>query len=196
MTELHTPRSGGAGDSDGAAPVLEARGLTSGYFEHAAVKDVDMFVGRGEVVSLLGANGAGKTTLIKAIVGQLPAWKGSVLVARNSSSPTYRRVRGGLGWFPDSGQCLWASLSQNLKLGRGAVSDALDAFPELEPLLSMKAGVLSGGQQQILAVARVLAAKPRIILADELSVGLAPDCGSAVGSAQSGGRRWGGGANR
>ena len=127
-------------------------------------------------MSLLGGNGAGKTTLIKAIVGQLPAWKGSVVIdGEISSRPTYKRVRGGLGWLPDTRSVFMGiTVAQNLKLGRGAVSDALDAFPELEPLLNMKAGVLSGGQQQILAVARVLAAKPRIILADELSVGLAP----------------------
>ncbi len=150
--------------------------VTTGYLDHPAVRNVNLQVASGEVVALLGANGAGKTTLIKAVVGLLSAWEGSIyLNGEKASSPTFKRVRAGIGWLPDTRSIFMGlSVEENLRLGRGDKELALETFPELKPLLKRRGGVLSGGQQQMLAVARVLASRPQIVLADELSVGLAP----------------------
>ena len=91
------------------------------------------------------------------------------------SGPLFQRVRGGLGLLTES-RCVFMSLTcrENLRLGRGSIGTALSFFPELEPRLDVRAGLVSGGEQQMLALARILAAKPRILLADEVSLGLAP----------------------
>ncbi|MDP9820447.1 ABC transporter ATP-binding protein [Nocardioides massiliensis] len=156
--------------------VLAARGLAAGYGGGAVVSDIELEVRAGEVVALLGANGAGKTTTLLTLAGELSPTAGHVeVLGDDRNRRLHQRSRAGLGLLTEE-RCVFMQLTgwQNLKLGRGAPSDALAYFPELEPHLGKQAGLLSGGQQQMLALARVLAAKPQVLLADELSLGLAP----------------------
>ncbi|MGY1838130.1 MULTISPECIES: ABC transporter ATP-binding protein [unclassified Modestobacter] len=140
------------------------------------VTDIDLEVRHGEVVALFGPNGAGKTTLLLTLAGEIPVLSGSVSVLGDPSSrPLFRRARAGLGLLTDD-RSVFMDLTarENLRLGRGNVEDALAFFPELEAHLDRRTGLLSGGQQQMLGLARILAARPQAILADELSLGLAP----------------------
>jgi ABC-type branched-subunit amino acid transport system ATPase component len=158
------------------APVFEARGLDAGYGSLAAVRDLNLEVHPGEVVALLGPNGAGKSTTLLTLAGALAplrgdiVWNGEVV-----KSSLHQRVRNGLGFVPDE-RSVFAGLNtdENLRLGLGDKSKALDLFPELGTLLKRRAGLLSGGEQQMLALGRVLAAGPSVLLLDELSLGLAP----------------------
>ena len=155
---------------------VRASGVAAGYHGVPAVSDIDLEVRQGEVVALLGANGAGKTTVIRALSGTLPLLRGTVAVSgKTNPGPLFRRVRNGLGVLTEK-RCVFMSLTceENLRLGRGSVKEALSLFPELESKLRLKAGLASGGEQQMLALARILAAKPEVLLADELSLGLAP----------------------
>ncbi|RHW24622.1 ATP-binding cassette domain-containing protein [Nocardioides immobilis] len=155
---------------------LEARELTAGYGGTPAVHGLDLTVHAGEVLALLGANGAGKTTTLLALSGELPPLAGSVAVLGDGRRRRlHQRARQGLGFLTEE-RCVFMQLTgwQNLKIGRGRPERALDYFPELEPHLGKKVGLLSGGQQQMLALGRILAARPRVLLADELSLGLAP----------------------
>ncbi len=156
--------------------LLEARGLCAGYGSLAAVRDLDLQVHPGEVVALLGANGAGKTTTILTLAGELSPLHGELrwagAPARGSLA---RRARAGLGVVLEE-RTVFSRLTtaENLSLGRGPAERALEIFPELVPHLRRRAGLLSGGQQQMLAVGRALAAQPKALLVDELSLGLAP----------------------
>jgi len=158
------------------APLLAAAGLSAGYGGIAAIHDIDLAVAPGEVVALLGANGAGKTTTILALCGELAPLAGEV---RWDGVPTRdsltARARDGLGLITEEKSVFMGlTVAENLRLGRGEPERALELFPELRGHLRRRAGLLSGGQQQILTVARALAAAPRALLADELSLGLAP----------------------
>jgi branched-chain amino acid transport system ATP-binding protein len=127
-------------------------------------------------VALLGPNGAGKSTTLAAISGDLPAMKGSVCWrGEKVVAAAHVRARNGLA-FVMEGRSVITSLSvaDNLRLGRGSVDRALDINPELKPLLSRKAGLLSGGEQQMLVLARALAGDPALLMVDELSLGVAP----------------------
>lgn len=155
---------------------VHVRGLTAGYGGTPAVVDLDLEVREGEVFALLGANGAGKTTTLLALAGELPAMSGSVGILGDSRRRRlHQRARAGVGFLTEE-RCVFQQLSgwDNLKLGRGKPEKALEFFPELEPHLGKTAGLLSGGQQQMLALGRILAGEPRVLLADELSLGLAP----------------------
>jgi len=160
---------------------LEVRRLSAGYHESIVVRDLDLRVGRGEVVALLGPNGAGKTTTLRAISGLLKARGGTVSLAGqdiSSISPT-GRARLGIAHVPDDrGLFFGLTVAEHLKLGRrGERLDtdvAYEYFPALAELADRRAGVLSGGEQQMLALGRALARKPGLLLLDELSLGLAP----------------------
>ena len=158
------------------AALLEARELTAGYGDLAAVRGVDLHVNPGEVIALFGPNGAGKTTTLLTLAGELPPLGGEVrFLGSPTRAPLHQRVRQGMAFVPEE-RSVVASLStrDNLLLGRGGVDGALAIFPELEPLLGRRAGLLSGGEQQMLTVGRSLALRPKLLLADELSLGLAP----------------------
>lgn len=159
-----------------AQPILEARGLTSGYGALAAVRGIDLQLRAGEVVSLIGPNGAGKTTLMRALVGELPLMEGEVRWDGSTTKlPLHRRVRNGLGYVPEGRSVVKGlSVADNLRLAPGGIGPALAVFPELEPLLSRPAGLLSGGEQQMVELGRALACSPRALLLDEFSLGLAP----------------------
>jgi sulfate-transporting ATPase len=159
-----------------SAPLVSVRGLDAGYGDLAAVRDLDLDVRAGEVVALLGPNGAGKTTTLLTIAGELPPLAGDVRCLETSRrAPLHTRVRRGLGFVPEE-RAVFTSLSagSNLRLRPGATKGAIELFPELEPLLRRRAGLLSGGEQQMLTLGRALAGAPKLLLVDELSLGLAP----------------------
>ena len=151
------------------------RSLTAGYSGVPVVRAVDLAVGPGEVVALLGLNGAGKTTALLAIAGVLGRMAGDVTVLGERGGrpdPLARRglacVRQGQAPFPG------LTVAEHLRVARGATDQALDRLPALRPLLGRDASTLSGGEQRMLAVAMALARRPRLLLVDELSLGLAP----------------------
>jgi branched-chain amino acid transport system ATP-binding protein len=164
------------GMATSARPILEAEGLFAGYGDLAAVRDLNLTVHPGEIVALLGPNGAGKTTTLLTLAGVLPAIKGSVRWnGVEVDTPLHRRVRAGMGFIPEERSVIGKlTVRDNLRLGRGSLDDAVDLFPQLKPLLRRLGGLLSGGEQQMLTLARCLSSKPSLMLVDELSLGLAP----------------------
>lgn len=156
--------------------MLEAKDLEAGYGDAVAVRGVDLHVSPGEVVGLLGPNGAGKTTTMMTLGGLLRPQGGTVTFAGAPlTGPLHRRARRGLSFITEQRSVfMQLPVATNLKLGRGPVDRALELFPELVPLLDRPAGLCSGGEQQILTLARALAAEPKVLLVDELSLGLAP----------------------
>ncbi|MBS1878139.1 MAG: ATP-binding cassette domain-containing protein [Actinobacteria bacterium] len=159
-----------------AAPALAARGLAAGYAGMAAVRGLELEVGAGELVALLGANGAGKTTTVLALAGALAPMAGSVEVGGVATrAPLHQRVRTGTALVTDDRTVFMElTVAENLRVGGVAPAAALALFPELEPHLGRRVGLLSGGQQQMLSLGRALGSEPRILLVDELSLGLAP----------------------
>jgi branched-chain amino acid transport system ATP-binding protein len=157
-------------------PVLEAKQMRAGYGAVEVVKDLDLVVHSGEVVALLGVNGAGKTTIVRALSGQLKPSGGEVwLKGRPTTAPLHKRVRDGMRLITeDRSVFMGLTTAENLRLGGQSRDACLEVFPELERLLHRRAGLLSGGEQQMLTLARALAAQPTVLLADELSLGLAP----------------------
>jgi branched-chain amino acid transport system ATP-binding protein len=155
---------------------LEAERLDAGYGQVRVLHDVSLHVAPGEIVALLGRNGAGKSTTLSTLAGLVQPRGGRVLLnGEPRTDATSRRVRSGLAYVVEErGVLLGLTAAQNLRLGRGTIADALAYFPEIEPHLGRQAGLLSGGQQQMLAVARALAGRPSALMIDELSLGLAP----------------------
>jgi branched-chain amino acid transport system ATP-binding protein len=169
--------------------VLRIEGLRAGYDGVEVLHGLDVRVDAGEVVALLGANGAGKTTTLLAASGLVRATAGSIEVLgepvhggrRTSVAGVWRLARRGVAHVPeDRGLFFDLTAAENLRLGRPrrgpslSTDELLTWFPALEPILGRKAGLLSGGEQQMLALARAVASKPKLLLVDELSLGLAP----------------------
>ena len=170
----------------GSALLLEVTGLTSHYGRIPALKGIDLAVAEGELLALVGANGAGKTTLLRTISGVQPASGGTIRFAGAdvTRAPPSRRVRLGISQVPEGRQVFGPlSVEDNLMLGgytrsraaaAGDIEQAYAMFPALAQRRRQPAGTLSGGQQQMLAIGRALIAKPRLLLLDEPSMGLAP----------------------
>lgn len=163
--------------------MLEVRGLTAGYGPVEAIAGVDLDVAAGECVAVVGPNGAGKTTLLKALMGLVRARAARLTLdgADMAGLPTHMRSRAGMAWAPQGREIFTAlSVRENLALaalGRpGGPARAIDAatarFPVLAPLLDRPGGALSGGEQQILSLARALCAGPRLLLLDEPTEGI------------------------
>lgn len=162
--------------------MLSVQGLRVSYGAHVAVRGVDLQVSRGEIVALLGRNGSGRSTLARALMGLLPAqgqvqWQGQSLLGR----PAHEIARLGLGYVPES-RDMFAALTvhQNLLLGlkAGAKDERLDEayalFPALRQRRHLSAALLSGGEQQMLSLARTLLGQPQLLIVDEPTEGLAP----------------------
>jgi branched-chain amino acid transport system ATP-binding protein len=161
--------------------VLAINGLSTGYLGVPVVRNLDLRVDEGEVVALLGPNGAGKTTTLLTASGLVPVLKGDVQVMGTSIAGRrpHTIARLGVAHVPEDRSLFFQlSVKENLRLGTGrrkaALESALGYFPALEPLMDRRAGLLSGGEQQMLAMARALASEPRLLMVDEMSLGLAP----------------------
>lgn len=161
--------------------LLEVRGLTAGHGKIVAVRDFELSADEGTVVALLGPNGAGKTTLLATLAGLLPRMGGDVLVADRSlrSNRPAEANKSGVVLVPDD-RALFTTLTveENLSIARRSdgptIEEMIELFPALDKRRKVAAGALSGGEQQMLAVARALVQKPRVLLIDEMSMGLAP----------------------
>jgi branched-chain amino acid transport system ATP-binding protein len=159
-----------------ADPVISVRGLCTGYAGQPVVHDLSFDVNPGEVLCLLGPNGAGKTTTMLALAGELPLIAGELEFAGvKPKAPLYKRARVGLSYVTEERSVFKAmTLRDNLRVGGVDPKEVIGLFPELEARMATRGGLLSGGEQQMLTLGRALARKPRLLLADELSLGLAP----------------------
>jgi branched-chain amino acid transport system ATP-binding protein len=162
--------------------LLQVNSLTTGHNGVAVVHDVNLMVERGEVVALLGANGAGKTTLLHTIAGLLPTINGTVFFNDQpvTGLSTHQIVRQGLSLLPENrGIFYQLTVAENLRLykrqgGAVKVEEVFEYLPALKPLVERKAGLLSGGEQQMLSLGCRFIADPKLMLIDEMSLGLAP----------------------
>jgi branched-chain amino acid transport system ATP-binding protein len=162
--------------------LIEARSLACGYGSVRVVHDIDLWVAAGEVVCLLGANGAGKSTTLLTLAGVLPALGGDIeFMGRPVKGGAAHLVaRRGLALVPDGrGLFFKLTVAENLRLrrprhSRVSLDDVLDLFPGIQSLLRRRTALLSGGEQQMVALAGALLADPRLLMVDELSLGLAP----------------------
>jgi branched-chain amino acid transport system ATP-binding protein len=161
--------------------LLEIEELHTGYAGVAMVRGLNLTVDMGEIVALLGPNGAGKTTTLLTTSGLNPIMQGDIRMFGKSvkGQRPYKLPREGLAHvLEDRSLFFQLTVAENLRLGasmsKGDVGLALSYFPALEPLLERRAGLLSGGEQQMLAMARALTSKPKLLMVDEMSLGLAP----------------------
>lgn len=162
--------------------LLEIQSLHAGYDGVAVVRDLDMHVDAGEVVAFLGPNGAGKTTTLMSVSGMVEILGGSITVL-GRPVPKLRHAhllaRWGVSHVPEKRGILFQlTVEENLHLakraGRTDVTPAIEYFPALAELLKRRAGLLSGGEQQMLAIGRAILAEPKLLMIDEMSLGLAP----------------------
>lgn len=161
--------------------MLELKGVSTGYGRSTVIWDTDLVVPTGGAVAVMGHNGAGKTTLLRAAVGLLPAKSGTILLDGEDVTKLRpsARVRRGLGYVPQ-GQLSFPQMTtlENLQLvttQQSRIDEVLDTFPALTQLLGRRAGLLSGGQRQQLAIARTLLTGPRLLILDEPTEGIQPN---------------------
>jgi branched-chain amino acid transport system ATP-binding protein len=172
---------------NGRTPVLEFRGVDTHYGAAHILKDVDIEIYEGEMVCLLGGNASGKTTTLKTILGMVEPSKGEVLLdgQRVNGWTTAERVKAGVSMVPENRRLFKRmTVKENLEIGAYLRDDEenfpsdleriYEMFPRVKERLTQKAGTLSGGEQQMVAVGRALMAQPKILLMDEPSMGLAP----------------------
>jgi len=167
--------------------MLEVRGIEVFYGEFLAIKGISFTVGEGELVTIIGANGAGKSTILRAVMGLVKCRKGEIFFRGEniSLSPPHDRARSGISLVPE-GRKIFPDLtvSENLLMGayieedrkavQSQMEEAFGLFPVLEERQNQVGKTLSGGEQQMLAIARALMSRPRMILMDEVSLGLMP----------------------
>ena len=172
---------------DAATPLLALEGLEVAYGGIQAVRGIDLFVGKGELVCLIGANGAGKTTTLKGITGLQPVSGGTVRYEGEdvTGAPAFQLVRRGLAMVPE-GRGVFGGLTieENLAMGayirnddagiKAEIERVYHLFPRLKERRRQTAGTLSGGEQQMLAMGRAMLSRPKLLLLDEPSMGLAP----------------------
>lgn len=165
--------------------LLELSNVTAGYGPTPVLFDISMQINKGELVCLLGRNGVGKTTLLRSIIGLNSLTKGSIIFDADdiSKMPTFKRAKYGIAYIPQGREIIpYLSVLDNLKLGMAASGkkskkipeEIFDFFPMLKEHLSRQGGLLSGGQQQQLAIARGLMSNPKLMLLDEPTEGIQP----------------------
>ncbi|HEX2706445.1 MAG TPA: ATP-binding cassette domain-containing protein [Solirubrobacterales bacterium] len=155
---------------------MSVKGMSTGYAGQPVVHDLNFEVNPGEVLCLLGPNGAGKTTTMLALSGELPLIDGEVhFEGVKAKAPLYKRARSGMSYVTEERSVFKGmTLRDNLRVAGVDAEEAVALFPELGRRMTVRGGLLSGGEQQMLTLARALGRKPRLLLADELSLGLAP----------------------
>jgi len=168
-------------------PLLKVESLVSGYGKKQVLSGVTLEVAPGELVSLIGHNGAGKSTLLKCLFGLIPIWKGTVVLDGKSLQCPHPRelLRAGVAYVPQGNRVFTdLTVRENLEMGGVIITNKVrlderlervfTLFPALKPRLRQRAGTLSGGEKQMLALANALILRPRLLLLDEPSLGLAP----------------------
>jgi branched-chain amino acid transport system ATP-binding protein len=165
--------------------MLETYNINAGYGEIQVLWDVSLKIEKGEIIALLGPNGAGKTTLTKVLIGLLKPYSGVIKFngIDITNTPPYERVKLGISLVPEGRQIfpymtvlenLYAGMYSLKKMDKEAIEHVFEIFPRLKERVNQKAGSLSGGEQQMLAIARALVTKPKVLILDEPSQGLAP----------------------
>ena len=163
--------------------MFEVRNLTAAYGQSEVLHGIDLSVGAGEIVALVGRNGMGKSTLMKSMIGVMPSRSGQIVVdgVDVTSLPSHRRVASGLAYVPQGRQIFGTmTVKENIETGRVVTgrsdipNEIYDLFPILKDFEGRRGGNLSGGQQQQLAIARALASDPKVLLLDEPTEGIQP----------------------